>query len=72
MSEIKVEKACAGKAGGRGRYNGRGGYRHKDKPVTPKEPEFEGRCDTLKGSIFGCSDLKQTDLYNITMKELIG
>jgi hypothetical protein len=72
MSEIKVEKACAGKAGGRGRKNGRGGYMHKDKPATPKEPEFEGRWDALKGSIFDCSDLKQTDLYNSTMKEIIG
>jgi hypothetical protein len=72
MSEIKVEKAGAGKAGGRGRNNGRGGYMHKDKPVTPKTPEFEGRCDALKGFIFDCSDLKQTDLYNSTMKEIIG
>jgi hypothetical protein len=71
MNEIKVEKEGACKVGGRGRNNGRGGYR-LDKPFMPKTPEFEVGCDTLEGFIFDCSDLKQTDLYNSTMKEIIG
>jgi hypothetical protein len=37
-----------------------------------KTPTFKGRCDSLKGFIFDCSDGKQSDTYNTAMTEVIG
>jgi hypothetical protein len=71
MIEVKVEKPAVAKGTGRNRYSGRGGYKQMDKPVNLKIPEFEGRCDALKGFIFNCLDRKQTDMYNNSMKEFV-
>jgi hypothetical protein len=71
ISEVKIEKPGAPKAPTKSRYGGRGGFTNR-KPATEKAPEFEGRCDSLKGFVFDCSDGKQSDAYNTTMKEIIG
>jgi hypothetical protein len=68
---VKIEKPGAPKAPTKSRYGGRGGFNHR-KLATEKAPEFEGRCDSLKGFVFDCSDGKQSDAYNTTMKEIIG
>jgi hypothetical protein len=72
MSEVKVEKPATVKATGRNQYCGRGDYKQKDNHVNPKVPEFEGKCDALKGFISNCVDGKQTDMYNNSLKDFFG
>jgi hypothetical protein len=69
--EVKIEKPGAPKAPTKSRYGGRGGFNHR-KPATDKALGFEGRCDSLKGFVFYCSDGKQLDGYNTMMKKIIG
>jgi hypothetical protein len=36
----------------------------------PKQTKFEGKCDELKGHIFDCTDVRQSDQYSKTVKEI--
>ena len=39
------------------------------KPMIPRQPKFEGKCDDLKGHIYDCSDVRQSDIFMKTTKE---
>ena len=52
--------------GGRRNYQ-RDNYQ---KPLAPRQPKFEGKCDGLKGHIYDCSDSRQSELFAKTMKEI--
>jgi hypothetical protein len=34
------------------------------------KPEFQGRCDDLRGHVFDCAVGKQADRYTVTMKAI--
>ena len=36
----------------------------------PRAPKFEGKCADLKGHIYDCSDVRQSDQYTKTTKEI--
>ena len=40
------------------------------KPMIPRQPKFEGKCDDLKGRIYECSDVRQSDIFMKTTKEI--
>lgn len=40
------------------------------KVFAPRAPKFEGRCVDLKGHIYDCSDVRQSDQYTKTTKEI--
>jgi hypothetical protein len=40
--------------------------------VVPRQPKFEGRCEELKGHIYDCSDVRQSDIFVKTTKEVAG
>jgi hypothetical protein len=40
------------------------------KAFAPRAPKFEGRCTDLKGHIYDCSDVRQSDQYTKTTKEI--
>jgi hypothetical protein len=42
----------------------------QNKPVAPRQPKFEGKCDALKGHIYDCSDARQADLFTKTTNEI--
>ena len=61
--EVKVEKGKEPAPEKRGpRTQGRPGHRQQQK--------FEGRCDSLKGFTFDCSDGRQADKYVTTMRKV--
>jgi hypothetical protein len=35
-----------------------------------KQPKFEGKCDKLKGHIYDCTDVRQSDMFVKTTKEI--
>jgi hypothetical protein len=37
---------------------------------TPKQAKFDGKCEELKGHIFDCTDVRQSDQYSRTVKEI--
>jgi hypothetical protein len=52
----------------------RGGFRgNRYKPATitvVREQKFSGKCDSLSGFVYDCSDEKQSDRLNIVTKEI--
>jgi hypothetical protein len=54
----------------------RGGYRgNRYKPATitvMREQKFSGKCNSLSGFVYDCSDGKQSDRFNIVTKEIAG
>jgi hypothetical protein len=40
------------------------------KPMIPRQPKFEGECDDLKGHIYDYSDVRQSDIFMKTTKEI--
>ena len=40
------------------------------KGFVPRTPKFEGKCADLKGHIYDCSDVRQSDQYTKTTKEI--
>jgi hypothetical protein len=40
------------------------------KGFAPRTPKFEGKCADLKGHIYDCSDVRQSDQYTKTTKEI--
>jgi hypothetical protein len=54
----------------RGNRNNNNNNNNCKKPVTYKEPKFEGRCAELKGEIYDGTDFRQADGYTKTTKEI--
>eukprot|EP00978_Attheya_sp_CCMP212_P037970 scaffold183709_cov83-Attheya_sp.AAC.1 len=40
--------------------------------VVPRQPKFEGRCEEIKSHIYDCSDVRQSDIFVKTTKEVAG
>ena len=40
------------------------------KGFVPRAPKFDGKCADLKGHIYDCSDVRQSDQYTKTTKEI--
>ena len=40
--------------------------------MVPRQTKFEGRCEDLKGHIYDCSDVRQSDIFAKTTKEVAG
>ena len=40
--------------------------------MVPGQAKFEGRCEDLKGHIYDCSDVRQSDIFAKTTKEIAG
>eukprot|EP00978_Attheya_sp_CCMP212_P006553 scaffold15183_cov61-Attheya_sp.AAC.2 len=40
--------------------------------VVPRQPKFEGRCEEIKSHIYDCSDVRQSDIFVMTTKEVAG
>eukprot|EP00978_Attheya_sp_CCMP212_P037164 scaffold173586_cov64-Attheya_sp.AAC.2 len=40
--------------------------------VVPRQPKFEGRCEEIKSHIYDCSDIRQSDIFIKTTKEVAG
>ena len=40
--------------------------------TAPRQGKFEGKCDGLKDYIYDCSDMRQSDIYAKTTKEIAG
>jgi hypothetical protein len=55
-------------AGTAGKKNGNAGQHAKG--FMPRAPKFEGKCADLKGHIYDCSDVRQSDQYTKTTKEI--
>jgi hypothetical protein len=66
MKEVKVEETGASAPPAYSRHC----YKQKMKPASTPQPKFKGRCDGIKGFVFDCADGKQSDCYNVAMKEL--
>jgi hypothetical protein len=47
-----------------------GGFGQQTKGFAPRAPKFEGKCADLKGHIYDCSDVRQSDQYTKTTKEI--
>ena len=47
-----------------------GGAGQSFKGFAPRAPKFEGKCVDLKGHIYDCSDIRQSDQYTKTTKEI--
>lgn len=47
-------------------------FREQQASWTPAAAKFEGKCDELKGNGYGCSDMKQADIFAKTTKETAG
>jgi hypothetical protein len=43
---------------------------HDAKGFMPRTPKFEGKCADLKGHIYDCSDVRQSDQYTKTTREI--
>jgi hypothetical protein len=53
-------------------FHNKNKYRVFKKPA-PRQPQFEGQCDDLKGHIYDCSNPRQVDIvFAKTTKELVG
>jgi hypothetical protein len=48
------------------------GFKAKQRPaaVVQHQPKSEGRCDSLEGFTLDCADGRQSDQYNVNMKEI--
>jgi hypothetical protein len=48
------------------------GNRYRPAAVREPKPEqkFQGKCDSLKGFVYDCSDGKQSDRFNLVTKEI--
>ena len=55
---------------GQGRQYKPGGPGNQAKGFAPRAPKFEGKCADLKGHIYDCSDVRQSDQYTKTTKEI--
>ena len=79
-SPDKVESGDAGKPqndksgqGRRGRYRNRKGRQAAQAAqAAPKLTPFVGRCDALKGHIYDCADIRQSDQFTKTTEEISG
>ena len=60
--------AAAKEAGAAGKKSGGPGQQAKG--FAPCVPKFEGKCADLKGHIYDCSDVRHSDLYTKTTKEI--
>ena len=60
--------AAAKEAGAAGKKTGGNGQNMKG--FAPRAPKFEGKCADLKGHIYDCSDVRQSDQYTKTTKEI--
>jgi hypothetical protein len=55
---------------------GRRGFRIKQQPplgpsvVMQRHSKFEGKCDKLKGHVYDCADIRQSDMFMRTTKEI--
>ncbi len=75
MTEDKGAGAGASSDGGRGKEPRRYFRRDSRKPaatprVVVKQPKFEGKNEDLKGHIFDCANVKQSDVFTKTTKEI--
>jgi hypothetical protein len=55
------------------RYRRRGGLKKNTPPTgrpVIRQPKFEGKCNDLKGHIYDCSDVRQSDIFVKTTKEI--
>ena len=55
-------------SGTAGKKTGSSGQQAKG--FAPRAPKFEGKCADLKGHIYDCSDVRQSDQYTKTTKEI--
>ena len=55
-------------SGAAGKKTGTTGYQGKG--FAPRTPKFEGKSDDLKGHIYDCSDVRQSDQYTKTTKKI--
>ena len=55
-------------SGTAGKKTGSSGQQAKG--FVPRAPKFEGKCADLKGHIYDCSDVRQSDQYTKTTKEI--
>ena len=55
--------------GGRDRRPGKGNRNARQTSVAPRI-RFEGQCDELKGNIYDCSDIRRSDMFARTTKEI--
>jgi hypothetical protein len=60
--ESRKPRRRAGKAGSPPITTGSSG--------TSKQTKFDGKCEELKGHIFDCTDVRQSDQYSRTVKEI--
>jgi hypothetical protein len=51
-----------------GKKTGNSGQQAKG--FAPRTPKFEGKCADLKGHVYDCSDVRQSDQYTKTTKEI--
>lgn len=51
------------------RHHARNGHQN-NKPAVIRQPRFEGKCKSLKGHIYDCSDARQMDMFSRTTKEI--
>ena len=69
-------KESGGGAGKPQKEAGATGYKkpgtvgQQTKGFVPRAPKFEGKCMDLKGHIYDCSDVRQSDQYTKTTKEI--
>ena len=73
MPEETNDKETDGGAGSK--ETGTAGKKHgnqgqQSKGFAPRAPKFEGKCADLKGHINDCSDVRQSDQYTKTTKEI--
>jgi hypothetical protein len=68
--ETKLE-AGASKESAPSKRGGYRGNRYKPAMITVmREQKFSGKCDSLSGFVYDCSDGKQSDRFNIVTKEI--
>ena len=75
MPEESSSKDTAGEAGATQKDTGSAGKKVgnaglQTKGFAPRAPKFEGKCADLKGHIYDCSDVSQSDQYTKTTKEI--